>query len=68
MCARSGGLTRYVSWRRVLTGNPIGGALISGADGEFGALIDFSGVIVLVGAVLVLVARLSIGRKVWKVV
>lgn len=53
---------------RVLTGNPIGGALISGASGKFGAFIDFSGIILLFGAILVLIARLTMERKMCKII
>ncbi|KAL8997005.1 MAG: hypothetical protein Q9188_006429 [Gyalolechia gomerana] len=52
----------------VLTGNPIEGALISGGSGKFGAGIDFSGIILLFGAILVLIARLTMDRKLWKVI
>lgn len=53
---------------RVLTGNPIEGALISGGSGKFGAGVDFSGIILLFGAILVLIARLTMDRKLYKVI
>ncbi|KAL8777577.1 MAG: hypothetical protein Q9194_002472 [Teloschistes cf. exilis] len=52
----------------VLTGNPIGGALISGASGHFGGFIDFSGIILLFGAVLVLIARMTMDRKLYTII
>lgn len=53
---------------RVLTGNPIGGALINGASGHFGGFIDFSAIILLFGAILVLIARLTMDRKLFTII
>lgn len=53
---------------RVLTGSPIGGALIDASDGGHGALIDFSGIILLFGAFLTLCARLTINRGILHIV
>ena len=53
---------------RVLVGCPIGGALIASSSGSFGAFIDFTGVMVLFGALLVLFARLAVDRSVLRLV
>ena len=61
-------LPRLISCsRRVLTGCPIGGALISSSGGAFGGFIDFSSIILLAGAFLVLCARLVAERSIFKV-
>ena len=53
---------------RVLTGSPIGGALINASNGGYGALINFSGIILLFGAFLTLCARLTINRGILYIV
>lgn len=53
---------------RVLTGSPIGGALINASNGGYGAFINFSGIILLFGAFLTLCARLTINRDILYIV
>ena len=53
---------------RVLVGCPIGGALIASSSGSFGAFINFTGVILLFGALLVMSARLTVDRNVLRLV
>lgn len=53
---------------RVLVGCPIGGALIASSSGSFGAFINFTGVILLFSALLVLFARLAVDRRVLRLV
>ena len=65
-------MTKYHSTNvflpRVLTGGPIGGALLSSSLGESGAFINFSGIIVLFGAFILLLSRLAVDRSILKIV
>lgn len=60
------GMMMSISSFGVLTGSPIGGALMSVDGGAFYGLIDFSGVILLTGAALVIFARLAIDKNIFK--
>jgi hypothetical protein len=52
----------------VLIGNPIGGQLLIAMDGDFLGLQLFAGVAMVVGACVILVARVVVAGAGWKVV
>lgn len=54
------GLMMAVCSVGVLTGSPIGGALVSANGGQFYGLIDFSGVILLAGCAVLFASRWTI--------
>lgn len=62
------GLMMTVCSIGALTGSPIGGALVSANSGLFYGLIDFSGVILLTGAAILVISRWTISRDLMKVV
>jgi predicted MFS family arabinose efflux permease len=62
------GLMMAVCSIGALTGNPIGGALVSANGGLFYGLIDFSGVILLTGAAILILSRWTISRELMKAV
>lgn len=57
------GLMMAVCSVGVLTGSPIGGALVSANGGQFYGLIDFSGIILLVGCAILIASRWTINRN-----
>lgn len=57
---RNGALFMVVSFG-ALTGNPIGGALLSRYDGGFLGLQIFAGTVIMSGAIMFLVARFQVG-------
>jgi hypothetical protein len=52
----------------VLIGNPIGGQLLTAMDGNFLGLQLFAGAAMVVGACIILVARIVVAGVGWKVV
>ncbi|KAJ3499815.1 hypothetical protein NLG97_g22 [Lecanicillium saksenae] len=62
------GLMMAVCSVGVLTGSPIGGALVSANGGQFYGLIDFSGIILLTGCLILVVSRWTISRDFMAVV
>jgi hypothetical protein len=48
---------------RLLTGSPIGGALLTRTHGDFSGLIGFATSVILFGSVFVLAARFTADKK-----
>jgi len=62
------GVLMALSSFSVLTGSPIGGALIEHNHGGWGSFISFSAAIVMGGAFILLASRFFVDKNMWKTI